>query len=1670
MKSFFISSTFKDMQAERDLLHQEIFPQVRQKLKKYGEDIQELDLRWGVDTSLMSEEESGYHVIESCIDSIDRCRPYMIILVGERYGWIPGSDTVASTHDERLARWYSEPISITQMEILYGALEQDNLERCIFCFRDENFSDNIPAEYRGVYQAESEQHREKLTSLKEKIRTTSGAIIFEYHPTWDEQTNQVGGLEDFKNRLTELLWNMLEAEVTENQTICPEEQILNNASLTVSRYMSTYVPRENLTNPAVLNGRGAYLYHGEGGCGKSAFLSSICDGAASAGYDVFIYYCGNENCSSVDTFLDVLIYWLRRRNGSCSSMLGANTSRAQKMKWILDLLNAERTCSTMFLIDAADQMEEDITDILCLISKAVIRDPVDEHPYGLVVTSLDSFYKKHLEQLEFSDFGCHKIGDLLPTEVISLAQMHAAHRGKHLDSKAQNAIRNKQGCSNPYYLSLVLQQLFIMNEEDFKAAEALAPGMEGLSLYMEQLIEQMPEDITEMTLNTLDFTARRMSRRFSDIKGDFKIADPMSIFSLLASSRSGLTLQELEEILKMQGLTLLPMAVQCLLSFLYDAFCENRDGRWDFSHRLLRESLLSQLSSEQYKSNALLLCRYMQQKANISESLYYALRSENRDEISRCLHTAMSCRGSELDSCLGTYHAYLLEVGKETALASLHQAPDSYSWLLAKTILADTDRAVKNHGYWLELLCAAKNDVKSKKTLYYVHLAELSLLKYLDDAQPYLTSWDTVDQLYFSIAAPEPDDTREYILTLLAILSERRFNKKWSAVDKRIRELNKKTDIGDESLKETINWLSVEVGMLLVFWQAVEHVESEKVLERLKSLHQHLHIMRSTMQLKSWETCKPQEKMSYHMIYSQYVQLAEEYNNHNQYSYASALIKDITPWFEQRITLFPTIDERIQYANLLNSRINCTKADFAQKYINAFREQYEYLSGLCPLELFRRRLGYSYYSQAYALERVTKHEFDHKRKLLESYREAIQIYDSLLEGKTEEESLSILDMLSYLRYKRIVLRLSLDIWNWKDDKDLMFAKKGMYGAALMEEDLQKLTEHSVILYRHEGTLQRLYELAWSYLYGVQYYDRHQEKEKAFKWCQMLLDCDRELLSKDPNGGKWTRIVFYLNIAECYVRYDNPSSAADLAGKCLAIFGKIDPEWIVKRKYEEKQRQYLIRSYLILIQTATPDTLSDAEECLRLAWVQINKCDETQKALAAQNNVFRSGLKQAMAELYHECGMDYKASELLQEAARYCPVELTPTLIFQAEEDLQNQLRFLKSHTLLGFIKKDTEILKTIISQYQRIVEKKTTDCDASYRPLLLAEARRIEQFYKTELPGEELPEELLYILLVNDKARKKDKWGKYSLLVKEKQKQIEAWEASHSDITDTEYLSLLKEASSLQSDMTDLVPKDSPEYAELFAWTISIVEKLCAHYWEVDNVKFAVNYECFIAYQFSASKELIEKIYTPNQCWEHWCLLREKRNSSPYISRNVQGDWIQLTDFGINICYRMYEQTDDTHWLLKAAEEAISYRSYMSDRKDIDADDVLWTQEKIHYFYNYEQDAYLKMKDDSSISESEWLPAYLKSLEEQLHLNILVPDSFYREKLEVLYGLQASGISDQNGLQKAIDQVSEAQNGKDYKFYYYMQKAAHDLDGDTQMEEVMAYIKQLQEKDESSKK
>ena len=72
MKKVFVSSTFQDMQQERDAIHNLVMPSVNKIAKQYGEYIDLLDLRWGVNTSEMNEEEACKKVVDSCLDAIDR--------------------------------------------------------------------------------------------------------------------------------------------------------------------------------------------------------------------------------------------------------------------------------------------------------------------------------------------------------------------------------------------------------------------------------------------------------------------------------------------------------------------------------------------------------------------------------------------------------------------------------------------------------------------------------------------------------------------------------------------------------------------------------------------------------------------------------------------------------------------------------------------------------------------------------------------------------------------------------------------------------------------------------------------------------------------------------------------------------------------------------------------------------------------------------------------------------------------------------------------------------------------------------------------------------------------------------------------------------------------------------------------------------------------------------------------------------------------------------------------------------------------------------------------------------------------------------------------------------------------------------------------------------------
>jgi len=66
----FLSSTFNDMQEERDYLVKHVFPEVIQACSERQVGFTEIDLRWGI----TEEEAKNGETVAICLQEIDRCR------------------------------------------------------------------------------------------------------------------------------------------------------------------------------------------------------------------------------------------------------------------------------------------------------------------------------------------------------------------------------------------------------------------------------------------------------------------------------------------------------------------------------------------------------------------------------------------------------------------------------------------------------------------------------------------------------------------------------------------------------------------------------------------------------------------------------------------------------------------------------------------------------------------------------------------------------------------------------------------------------------------------------------------------------------------------------------------------------------------------------------------------------------------------------------------------------------------------------------------------------------------------------------------------------------------------------------------------------------------------------------------------------------------------------------------------------------------------------------------------------------------------------------------------------------------------------------------------------------------------------------------------------------
>ncbi|MBN1571325.1 MAG: DUF4062 domain-containing protein, partial [Acidobacteria bacterium] len=200
----FISSTFKDMHAERDHLVTVVFPELRERCERLGLEFFDVDLRWGVpEKGVDGEQANSWNY---CRQWIDRVEPFFVCILGQRYGWVPSPEQLRDEADQLKQR--AEKRSITDMEVRHAVLDTRRKRRSYFYLRSERVPAPDPSDTKACEVAaefvDPPEQLAKLDALKNAIRST-GRPVREYPCRWTGQGFR--DLENFGRLVLEDLWS-----------------------------------------------------------------------------------------------------------------------------------------------------------------------------------------------------------------------------------------------------------------------------------------------------------------------------------------------------------------------------------------------------------------------------------------------------------------------------------------------------------------------------------------------------------------------------------------------------------------------------------------------------------------------------------------------------------------------------------------------------------------------------------------------------------------------------------------------------------------------------------------------------------------------------------------------------------------------------------------------------------------------------------------------------------------------------------------------------------------------------------------------------------------------------------------------------------------------------------------------------------------------------------------------------------------------------------------------------------------------------------------------------------------------------------------------------------------------------------------------------------------------
>eukprot|EP00092_Neocalanus_flemingeri_P080292 GFUD01100134.1.p1 GENE.GFUD01100134.1~~GFUD01100134.1.p1 ORF type:complete len:2596 (+),score=710.97 GFUD01100134.1:181-7968(+) len=479
----FLSSTFLDMQGERNILHQFVLPQLQKRAKEKYIQVDFVDLRWG----LSQESLKTRSQVEQCLEQIKRCDLFVGIL-GERYGWVPDQgmkDDLPQEYEDIKVKTSGKEVSMTEMEMEFGALSciEKVKDRAFFYFRNSSFCSELSEDEKYKFTTPNEEHQAKLLCLKEKI-SKSGLEVMTNYPAECSQTQGentiVVGLQDFGTRVLNNLWNAIDNLypcLTETEDSKLDAEFKHQAAF-CDKIANNFVGRQKLVTQAqnaISSCQGGIVsLTGAEGTGTTALLAKLA-ADSSKNKQMLVVPFFKEATLKLD-MKNVLQYFLHNIGGRLEAG-GTIQSLTVSLKQSLEKFCATKT-RVLILVDDLQELED--------WDAGWIPNPMPENAVFVIKTKLGSKLSNALKKRNDTVELNVKVMDM--KDKIDFCKSYLEKKGKSLEESAFNnqlqAIVSKRGAGSPSYLKLVLSK--ISKEANF---ETLSEDIKKLGSTKPQVLE-----------------------------------------------------------------------------------------------------------------------------------------------------------------------------------------------------------------------------------------------------------------------------------------------------------------------------------------------------------------------------------------------------------------------------------------------------------------------------------------------------------------------------------------------------------------------------------------------------------------------------------------------------------------------------------------------------------------------------------------------------------------------------------------------------------------------------------------------------------------------------------------------------------------------------------------------------------------------------------------------------------------------------------------------------------------------------------------------------------------------------------------------------------------------------------------------------------------------------